>query len=165
MTVRARRSSAGFTLIELLVVIAIIMILAGLLFAAAMNVRAKARATTCLNQMRQVGQALSMVSDTSAPTNWNGAVGRYASGEQILLCPMGPQDGESNYGLNRHVLSGGVARISDTSKIVLLYESQRAGANLTGDELDVDLRHNGGANFVFADGHVKWHRKIPQFKP
>ena len=165
MTVRARRSSAGFTLIELLVVIAIIMILAGLLFAAAMNVRAKARATTCLNQMRQVGQALSMVSDTRAPSNWNRAVEKYASGKQILLCREGPQDGETNYGLNRHVLSGGIARISDTSNIVLLYESQRAGDNLVGDELDVDLRHNGGANFVFADGHVKWHKTMPQFKP
>jgi len=29
----------------------------------------------------------------------------------------------------------------------------------------VDLRHSGGANFVFADGHVKWHRTTPQFKP
>ena len=162
---RAKRLSPGFTLIELLVVIAIIMILAGLILAAAMNVRAKAHATTCLNQMRQIGQALSMVSDTRAPSSWNSAVARYAAAEPILLCPMGPQDGESNYGLNRHVLSGGVARISDTSKIVLLYESQRAGTNLTGDELDVDLRHNGGANFVFADGHVKWQRKIPEFKP
>ena len=165
MAITARRPRDGFTLIELLVVIAIIMILAGLLFAAAMNVRAKARATTCLNQMRQAGQALSMVSDTRAPSNWSRAVERYASGKQILLCREGPQDGDSNYGLNRHLLSGGVARISDTSKVVLLYESQRAGDNLVGDEFDVDMRHSGGANFVFADGHVKWHRTTPQFKP
>lgn len=165
MTPTARRPSDGFTLIELLVVIAIIMILAGLLLAAAMNVRAKARATTCLNQMRQAGQAISMVSDTGAPKNWSRAVERYASAKQILLCGEGPQDGDSNYALNRHLLSGGVARVSDTSKIVLLYESQRAGENLVGDEFDVDMRHSGGANFVFADGHVKWSKTAPQFKP
>jgi len=165
MAAKPGRPGAAFTLIELLVVIAIIMILAGLLFAAAMTVRSKARATTCLNQMRQVGQALSMVSDTGAPSNWSYAVEKYGSGKQVLLCREGPQDGKTNYALNRHLLSGGVSRISDTSKVVLLYESQRAGNDLVGDEFDVDMRHRGGSNFVFADAHVKWSRTVPKFKP
>ena len=87
------------------------------------------------------------------------------SAKPVLLCREGPQDGETNYALNRHLLSGGLSRISDTSKVVLLYESQRAGENLVGDEFDVDMRHSGGANFVFTDGHVKWSRTAPQFKP
>jgi len=54
---RDRSARRGFTLVELLVVLAIITMLAALLFPVLAQAREQARRTTCLSQMRQIGQA------------------------------------------------------------------------------------------------------------
>ena len=55
-----RRPNAGFTLIELLVVIAIIATLAAILFPVFAQAREKARQTSCLSSMKQIGTAAQM---------------------------------------------------------------------------------------------------------
>lgn len=55
-----RSARIGFTLVELLVVIAIVTLLAALLFPVFAQVRGKARATVCLSNLRQAGNAFAM---------------------------------------------------------------------------------------------------------
>ncbi len=55
-----RRTGSGFTLIELLVVIAIIAILAAILFPVFARAREKARQTSCISNLKQLGTATAM---------------------------------------------------------------------------------------------------------
>ena len=90
-----KRAGKGFTLIELLVVIAIIAILAAILFPVFAKAREKARASTCLNHMRQLGIALGIYADdnddmywhVSSRKYWTTAVKQYLKNHQVLVCP------------------------------------------------------------------------------
>jgi prepilin-type N-terminal cleavage/methylation domain-containing protein/prepilin-type processing-associated H-X9-DG protein len=64
----------GFTLIELLVVIAIIAILAAILFPVFAQVREKARQTTCVSNLKEIGLAFAQYvqdNDETYPYCWN----------------------------------------------------------------------------------------------
>src|ERR1044071_9305955 len=97
------RLKQAFTLIELLVVIAIIAILAAIVFPVFAQARESARQSSCRNNMRQLGTALTMYvgdyDDTMPQTyyyvnangigrfHWSSMLQPYARNEGIFKCP------------------------------------------------------------------------------
>jgi prepilin-type N-terminal cleavage/methylation domain-containing protein/prepilin-type processing-associated H-X9-DG protein len=201
----------AFTLIELLVVIAIIAILASILFPVFGQAREKARAATCVSNLRQITAAALMYTQDYDETfgaaglrcqgdshvivclanDPIGALSTYVRNELVWHCPdradssvycSGPCRG---YGYNwsfynswddglgmlhaAQVLPDGAGTLQ-TGKTHAELE-QPANTFLFGDTWETlpytlgvyaawngpgSARHNGGLQFSFADGHVRW---------
>jgi prepilin-type N-terminal cleavage/methylation domain-containing protein len=92
---RSRPQPQGFTLIELLVVIAIIAILAAILFPVFARAREKARQTTCMSNLKQIGVAFLMYTqdyDEVYPSGLTLAVpGSEANGSYAVMYEKTPK--------------------------------------------------------------------------
>jgi len=127
----------GFTLIELLVVIAIIALLAAILFPVFARAREKARQTSCLNNIKQLGTAMMMYLqdydekfvDTSDTWRWYTPTMPYIMNDQIFKCPSLGDDAGNPY--TDYVINGvfahGVAqaRIKRVASTIMIGERMR----------------------------------------
>lgn len=143
----------GFTLIELLVVIAIIAILAAILFPVFARARENARRSSCQSQEKQI--ALGVIQYTQdydntypnvSPWTATGALSTdpiqpYMKSTQIFVCPS--DTGTASYVWNVNLSSQNESALNATALTIMTSESSTS-------------RHLDGANYGFADGHVKW---------
>ena len=196
----------GFTLIELLVVIAIIAILAAILFPTFARSREKARQTSCMSNLRQIGLAFAMYEEDylripwddlteggaiegTAPTwTWRLMIHPYVMNTQIFVCPTAPDLNEfdatwpdydqlAGYAINHVHWDDDLGTDAEpppgrTMPEILSPSEVIMATDFTGDHVishfgtqehgfvrrdPAATRHSGGCNYLFVDGHVKWH--------
>ena len=169
----------GFTLVELLAVMAIISLLMSMLLPGMDVARRKARGAVCLSNLRQIHIAIEDYRATNdefipgaftglAPrtggwdlglveTAWAGPLdaapgfAHYCKDAAILRCPEVTEAGAVSYGRNGRVRVGRFPQVRDPSRIPLAFDG-KSERGLT--YADVDNRHVGAANMLYADGHV-----------
>ncbi len=155
----ARRGRQAFTLIELLVVIAIIAILAAILFPVFAQAREKARQTSCLSNMKQLGLGIFMYAQDYDNTLAQGIDNEpyvnmtrylpYTKNDQILKCPSSQYDeGSTAYKQGRNGFGDYVT--SPSNPCVGLGTSTRGAANLY-DDIYRPLDYNINPSFQAGD--------------
>ena len=172
----------AFTLIEMIVVIAILLILAAILYPVFQRPHhGGERRSSCQSNLKQIslgmlqylqdydGQKFPPLANARAGY-WAGSLQPYTISWQIFQCPSDPTRAPktTDYFYNARVAqvkSGALKQPAQTIALgdgtgdqLPLYHLSQLPASWRSDETSPAWRHGEGANYAFADGHVKWLR-------
>jgi len=155
------RKRAGFTLIELLVVIAIIAILAAILFPVFAQSLEKARQTTCLSNLKQIGTGATMYLqdwDETYPLNrvyalqggaacgqkvltWKTATLPYVKNIGVYRCPSNPRNTQGDETKGAEALGYPTFPISYSYSGSILWTDVRGQIPLTAAQVPETTRY------------------------
>ena len=103
---------------------------------------------------------------------WDVVILPYMKNQHILLCASNSHRGARSYAMPRYVSAQARDYIPNPAATVALFDKgwknpgvrgDAAAENFfqthgsTGNDLNMELWHNDGKNFLFVDGHVKWY--------
>lgn len=137
-------------------------ILAAIIFPVFARARATAQQSSCLVNVKQLGNAMSMYTndwnDQLPPAeNWNKALTPYAGNTAIFICPSAKSKDEPSYAMNGQLSGLFDAQLEDPAYTVMIFDSIPGRNRSGGSELlPSPPRHLGENNTIgFADGHAK----------
>ncbi|MEA3402648.1 MAG: DUF1559 domain-containing protein, partial [Armatimonadota bacterium] len=148
----AKQRRPVFTLIELFVVVAIVATLGAILFPVFARAREKARQASCQSNIKQLTLGTRMFAEDydgrlPAAATWRDDVMPYVKDEELFECPSDEIDNVT-YALSPFVAGRNIEDIENPEETVMIYE--------VGEDGQPVFPHNGGANYGFVDGHVRW---------
>jgi len=167
----------------LIVFVVLALIVAGKWFRAVSRSRSARVENACLSNTKRLSMAMRAYAldhgeRFPAAATWCDDITPYLHSEQALICPLA-RGARASYAMNQrmsHTHVGGIGteggpgeqpetvvdpvteEAVDAARVVVLFDGPE-GWNLAGGPEAVRYRHNDGAYFGFADGHVKWGRR------
>jgi prepilin-type processing-associated H-X9-DG protein len=136
------------------------------------SARENARRSSCQSNLKQVSLGIMQYMqdyDEKLPParDWGDVLFPYVKSQQIFHCPsVSAQNGFGfGYAYNSRLSNKGYDAILEPAQMVWVYETTDLRWNAYGLGEKRAFRHFDGANYAFADGHVKWLQKdrTPQF--
>ncbi|RYX82986.1 DUF1559 domain-containing protein [bacterium] len=158
-------------LLQILILLCVLVVGTAFFFPTHQHTRPSARRASCQSNLKQIGLALQQYSqdydETLPSADWGTVVLPYLKSESLFQCPeTAITQGTSDYFFNARFLGSSNWNISSPKTLVLIGDGQDdGGLNATlaqlpsswrADEKSPAWRHLDGANYGFADGHVRW---------
>ncbi len=153
-----RRSRRWLIALGALLVLAVA---AYVVFPALVGKREKARSTTCYSDTKQICLALLMYArenDQRLPPadGWQERLLPYEDNPRVFVCQDREDTPTPHFALSPYVTWRRLDEIEAPDTVLMVYEIDATGAPV--------YPHEGGANYGFADGHVKWFSRTDALK-
>lgn len=127
------------------------------------HARANAQRSSSLSNLKQLSLGIlqyNQDNDERMPdaAKWVDEIWPYVKSQAVFHDPSAPADEPFNYAYNRALSRKTLAQFDAPAQTVMLFESTKGVKNAsdTGQSVPVPGRHQGGTDYAFADGHVKW---------
>ena len=147
----------------LVIVVPVIAILAAILFPVFSQAREKARAVSCMSNLKQQGLGVLMYTqdyDNNFPParTWVDATNPYVKNDSVRRCPSISTNAPDSYGYayNSRLSRIGLVKVPAPQQTPMLYDSTNLSKNATDAvaSLPNPPRHGRGNNIGYADGHA-----------
>lgn len=129
----------------------------------------EAQQSSCLSNLKQIDLGMLMYTqdhDQHLPdaATWMDDIKPYLVNEQLHKCPGAPHL-EYGYAMNAALSKRSMAEVTQPALTAIVFDSDLGTRNASGgpDAVANPPRHNGGNNYAYADGHVKWCTEPPSF--